>query len=169
MKLLKNLVVLVMIFSLNACSSDEDSDQYELNNTNLSAGSYDLTYFNSYTTATVDINGLEIISEFSATGETFQYTITFFEDGTYIADGQYVVNQTTTVAGQITEQDTYIVDEDNEQGTYVANNDAMQLVIDDDVFDIILFNANELRISLNNIYTEEGVDFLQTGEIRMVR
>ena len=169
MKLLKNLVVLVMIFSLNACSSDEDSVPYELNNTNLSAGSFDLTYFNSYTTATVDINGLEIISEFSATGETFQFTITFFEDGTYIADGQYVVNETTTVAGQITEQDTYIVDEDNEQGTYVANNDAMQLVIDDDVFDIILFNANELRISLNNIYTEEGVDFLQTGEIRMVR
>ena len=169
MKLLKFLVVLVMIFSLNACSSDEDSDQYVLNNTNLSAGSYDLTYFNSYTTATVDINGLEIISEFSATGETFQYTITFFEDGTYIADGQYVVNETTTVAGQITEQDTYIVDEDNEQGTYVANNDAMQLVMDDDVFDVILFNANELRISLNNIYTEEGVDFLQTGEIRLVR
>ena len=169
MKLLKFLVVLVMIFSLNACSSDEDSDQYVLNNTNLSAGSYDLTYFNSYTTATVDINGLEIISEFSATGETFQYTITFFEDGTYIADGQYVVNETTTVAGQITEQDTYIVDDDNEQGTYVANNDAMQLVMDDDVFDVILFNANELRISLNNMYTEEGVDFLQTGEIRLVR
>ena len=169
MKLLKNLVVLVMIFSLNACSSDEDSDQYVLNNTDLSAGNYDLTYFNSYTTATVDINGLEIISEFSATGETFQYTITFFEDGTYIADGQYVVNETTTVAGQITEQDTYIVDDDNEQGTYVANNDGMQLVMDDDVFDVILFNANELRISLNNIYTEEGVDFLQTGEIRMVR
>ena len=169
MKLLKNLVVLVMIFSLSACSSDEDSDQYELNNTNLSAGSYDLTYFNSYTTATVDINGLEIISEFSATGETFQFTINFFEDGTYIADGQYVVNETVTVSGQITEQDTYIEDVDNEQGTYVANNDAMQLVIDDDVFDVILFNANELRISLNNMYTEEGVDFLQTGEIRLVR
>ena len=169
MKLLKNLVVLVMIFSLNACSSDEDSDQYELNNTNLSAGSYDLTYFNSYTTATVDINGLEIISEFSATGETFQFTITFFEDGTYIADGQYVVNETTTVAGQITEEDTYIEDVDNEQGTYVANNDALQLVMDNDVFDVILFDANELRISINNMYTEEGVDFLQTGEIRLVR
>ncbi len=169
MKLLKNLVVLVMIFSLNACSSDEDSDQYELNNTNLSAGSYDLTYFNSYTTATVDINGLEIISEFSATGETFQFTITFFEDGTYIADGQYVVNETTTVAGQITEEDTYIEDVDNEQGTYVANNDALQLVMDNDVFDVILFNANELRISINNMYTEEGVDYSETGEIRLVR
>ena len=45
----------------------------------------------------------------------------------------------------------------------------MQLVMDDDVFDVILFNANELRISLNNMYTEEGVDFLQTGEIRLVR
>ena len=169
MKLLKNLVVLVMIFSLNACSSDEDSDQYELNNTNLSAGSYDLTYYNSYTTATVDINGLEIISEFSATGETFQFTINFFEDGTYIADGQYVVNETVTVSGQITEQDTYIEDVDNEQGTYVANNDAMQLIMDDDVFDVILFNANELRISLNNMYTEEGVDYSETGEIRLVR
>ena len=169
MKLLKNFFTLVMVFTLIACSSDDDSVPYELNNTNLSAGSYDLTYFNSYTTATVDINGLEIISEFSATGETFQFTITFFEDGTYIADGQYVVNQTTTVAGQITEQDTYIVDEDNEQGTYVANNDAMQLVIDDDVFDVILFNANELRISLNNMYTEEGVDYSETGEIRLVR
>ena len=168
MKLLKNFFTIVMVISLTACSSD-DSVPYELNNTNLSAGSFDLNYFNSYTTATVDINGLEITSEFSATGETFQYTITFFENGTYIADGQYVVNETTTVAGQITEQDTYIVDEDNEQGTYVANNDVMQLVLDDDVFDIILFNANELRISLNNMYTEEGVDFLQTGEIRMVR
>ncbi|MDG1327357.1 MAG: hypothetical protein P8P41_02815 [Flavobacteriaceae bacterium] len=169
MKLLKNFFTLVMVFTLIACSSDDDSVPYELNNTNLSAGSYDLTYYNSYTTATVDINGLEIISEFSATGETFQFTINFFEDGTYIADGQYVVNETVTVSGQITEQDTYIEDVDNEQGTYVANNDAMQLIMDDDVFDVILFNANELRISLNNMYTEEGVDYSETGEIRLVR
>jgi len=169
MKLLKNLVVLVMIFSLSACSSDEDSDQYELNNTNLSAGSFDINYLSFDDIETVNVNGLDIVTEISGTGETFQFTITFFEDGTYISDGQYVVNETTTVAGQITEQDTYIEDVDNEQGTYVANNDAMQLVIDDDVFDVILFNANELRISLNNMYTEEGVDFLQTGEIRLVR
>ena len=169
MKFLKILFVLFVVISITSCSSDDEVIQYDLNNANLSAGSFDLNYLSSYTTATVDINGLEIISEFAATGETFQFTITFFENGTYIADGQYVVNETTTVAGQITEQDTYIVDEDNEQGTYVANNDVMQLVLDDDVFDIILFNANELRISLNNMYTEEGVDFLQTGEIRLVR
>ena len=169
MKLLKNLVVLVMIFSLSACSSDEDSDQYELNNTNLSAGSFDINYLSFDDIETVNVNGLDIVTEISGTGETFQFTITFFEDGTYISDGQYVVNETVTVSGQITEQDTYIEDVDNEQGTYVANNDAMQLIMDDDVFDVILFNANELRISLNNMYTEEGVDFLQTGEIRLVR
>ena len=68
-----------------------------LNNANLSAGSFDLNYLNSYSTETIDINGLEVISEFAATGETFQFTITFFENGTYIANGQYVVIQTTTV------------------------------------------------------------------------
>ena len=39
MKLLKNFFTIVMVISLTACSSD-DSVPYELNNTNLSAGSY---------------------------------------------------------------------------------------------------------------------------------
>ena len=72
MKLLKFLVVLVMIFSLNACSSDEDSDQYVLNNTNLSAGSFDINYLSFDDIETVNVNGLDIVTEISGTGETFQ-------------------------------------------------------------------------------------------------
>ena len=169
MKFLKILFVLFVVISITSCSSDDEVIQYDLNNANLSAGSFDLNYLSSYTTATVDINGLEIISEFAATGETFQFTITFFENGTYIANGQYVVNETTTVSGQITEEDTYIEDVDNEEGTYVANDGAMQLVMDGNIFDVTLFNANELRLVQNDTYTEDGVDFVDTGEIRMIR
>jgi hypothetical protein len=169
MKFLKILFVLFVVISITSCSSDDEVNQYDLNNANLSAGSFDLNYLNSYSTETIDINGLEVISEFAATGETFQFTITFFENGTYIANGQYVVNETTTVSGQITEEDTYIEDVDNEEGTYVANDGAMQLVMDGNIFDVTLFNANELRLVQNDTYTEDGVDFVDTGEIRMIR
>ena len=80
-----------------------------------------------------------------------------------------MVNETTTVSGQITEEDTYIEDVDNEEGTYVANDGAMQLVMDGNIFDVTLFNANELRLVQNDTYTEDGVDFVDTGEIRMIR
>ena len=169
MKFLKILFVLFVVISITSCSSDDEVNQYDLNNANLSAGSFDLNYLSSYSTATVDINGLEIISEFAATGETFQFTITFFENGTYIANGQYVVNETTTVSGQITEEDTYIEDVDNEEGTYVANDGVMKLAIDGDIFDVTLFNANELRLVQNDTYTEDGIDFVVTGELRMIR
>jgi|TARA_B110000240_G_C13265805_1_gene353636 hypothetical protein len=169
MKFLKILFVLFVVISITSCSSDDEVNQYDLNNANLSAGSFDLNYLNSYSTETIDINGLEVISEFAATGETFQFTITFFENGTYIANGQYVVIQTTTVSGQITEEDIYIEDVDNEEGTYVANDGAMQLVMDGNIFDVTLFNANELRLVQNDTYTEDGVDFVDTGEIRMIR
>jgi hypothetical protein len=169
MKFLKILFVLFVVISITSCSSDDEVNQYDLNNANLSAGSFDLNYLNSYSTETIDINGLEVISEFAATGETFQFTITFFENGTYIANGQYVVIQTTTVSGQITEEDIYIEDVDNEEGTYVANDGAMQLVMDGNIFDVTLFNSNELRLVQNDTYTEDGVDFVDTGEIRMIR
>ena len=66
-------------------------------------------------------------------------------------------------------EDIYIEDVDNEEGTYVANDGAMQLVMDGNIFDVTLFNANELRLVQNDTYTEDGVDFVDTGEIRMIR
>ena len=80
-----------------------------------------------------------------------------------------MVNETITVSGQITEEDTYIEDVDNEEGTYVANDGVMKLAIDGDIFDVTLFNANELRLVQNDTYTEDGVDFVVTGELRMIR
>lgn len=170
MKLLKNLVVLVMIFSLNACSSDEDSDQYVLNNTNLSAGSFDVNYLSFDDIETVNVNGLDIVTEISGTGETFQLSTTFFEDGNYITEGEYVLNYSVTVAGEVVTEMTSI-EVVSEMGTYEVNDTSNRIILDggDEFWDVTLFNANELRISISDMYTEEGVDYSETGEIRMVR
>ena len=168
MKVFKHLFTLVIFVSLIACTSD-DTPLYELNSTNLSAGSYDVTYLTSNATQTQNVNGLDIVTEDITEGETFQLTITFRENGTYLVDGQYVINTQRTVAGEIVSQSTYIEDIDDEIGTYAPNNSTMQLLLDETLFDVTLFNNNQLRISTSDAYTEDGVDYFQTSEIRMVR
>ena len=169
MRLFKQLFTLVIFVSLIACSSDDNTPAYALNNTNLSAGSYDITYLTTAATETINVNGLDIITESTTDGETFQVTITFAENNTYILDGQYVLNSLVTVAGEFVSQSTIIVDIDNEIGTYDANNSTMQLFLDETLYDVTLFNANELRLSSSNAYSEDGVDYFETSEIRMVR
>ena len=168
MKVFKHLFTLVIFVSLIACTSD-DTPLYELNSTNLSAGSYDVTYLTSNATQTQNVNGLDIVTEDITEGETFQLTITFRENGTYLVDGQYVINTQRTVAGEIVSQSTYIEDIDDEIGTYAPNNSTMQLLLNETLFDVTLFNNNQLRISTSDAYTEDGVDYFQTSEIRMVR
>ena len=56
MKVFKHLFTLVIFVSLIACTSDDDAPQYLLNNTNLSAGSYQVTYLTSNATETININ-----------------------------------------------------------------------------------------------------------------
>ena len=168
MKLFRHFFILAISISLIACTSD-DTPLYELNSTNLSAGSYDVTYLTINATQTQNVNGLDIVTEDITEGETFQLTITFRENGTYLIDGQYVVNTQRTVAGEIVSQSTYIEDIDDEIGTYAANNSTMQLLLDESLFDVTLFNNNQLRLSTSDAYTEDGVDYFETSEIRMVR
>ncbi|MEZ8003720.1 MAG: hypothetical protein QMC45_08155 [Patiriisocius sp.] len=168
MKLFRHFFILAISISLIACTSD-DTPLYELNSTNLSAGSYDVTYLTINATQTQNVNGLDIVTEDITEGETFQLTITFRENGTYLIDGQYVVNTQRTVAGEIVSQSTYIEDIDDEIGTYAANNSTMQLLLDESLFDVTLFNNNQLRLSTSDAYTEDGIDYFETREIRLER
>ena len=116
MRIFKHLFTLVIFVSLIACSSDDNTPAYALNNTNLSAGSYDVTYLTTAATETINVNGLDIITETTSEGETFQLTVAFAENNTYVVDGQYVLNTLVTVAGEFVSQSTIIVDVDNETG-----------------------------------------------------
>lgn len=168
MKLFRHIFALIFVVSLASCTSD-DPPAYELNTENLTAGTYEVTYLRSNNTETININGLDIITETSSIGETFQLTVDFFGNGTYVLDGQYVINTLVTVAGETVEQSTFIVDIDNEEGTYSPNNNTMQLLLNETLYDVTLFNTNELRLSYTTTYTEDGVDYVETSEIRMVR
>lgn len=168
MKLLRHIFAFIILVSLTACTSD-DAPVYELNTENLSAGTYEITYLTSNETETVNINGLDIVTESSTSGETFQLTVDFFDNGTYVVDGQYVINTLVTVAGETVEESTVIADIDNEQGTYTANNNTMKLLLDETLYDVTRFNANELRLSYTTAYTEDGIDYVEASEIRMER
>ena len=57
----------------------------------------------------------------------------------------------------------------NETGDYTTNNALMEIELDGETYDVTLFNANELRMVSEDIYTDNDVDYLDTSEIRMTR
>ncbi len=171
MKLLKNFFILVMVITLTACSGDDnDSVPYELNNTNLSAGSFQVQELSFTYSETFTEDGEIIVIEASGFGETFQLLYTFFENGTYIIDGEYVQKTTIRIDGEVVEQTTEIITNNNATGTYVVNDSTMQIIVDEEsVYDITLFNENELRISRIDIYSENGANIARSEEIRLIR
>jgi len=160
-----------MVITLTACSSDDDdSVPYELNNTNLSAGSFQVQELSFTYSETFTEDGEIIVYEASGFGETFQLSYTFFENGTYIIDGEYVQKTTISVDGEVVDQTTEIITNNNVTGTYVVNDSTMQIIVDEEsVFDITLFNENELRISSIDIYSENGSNIARSQEIRLIR
>ena len=171
MRLFKHLFTLVIFVSLIACTSDDDAPQYPLNNTNLSAGSYQVNYLVTNATGTVIIEGIQVeVSNENTTGEFFNLTYNFSENGTYRYDGEYLNNTIRILAdGTVLEDSSVILVVDNETGTYAANNTTMQLLLGETLYDVTFFNTNELRLSSSNTYTDDGVDYIETSEIRLVR
>lgn len=171
MKLFKYFFILAISVSLIACTSDDDSPAYELNSTNLSAASYQVNYLVTNATGTVIIEGIQVeVSDENSIGEFFNLTYNFSENETYRYDGEYLNNTTRILAdGTVLEDSSIITVIDNETGTYAANNSTMQLLLGETLYDVTLFNTNELRLSSSDAYTEDGIDYVETSEIRMVR
>ena len=171
MKVFKHLFTLVIFVSLIACTSDDDAPQYLLNNTNLSAGTYGVNYLVTNVTGTVIIEGIQVeVSDENTTGEFFNLTYNFSENETYQYDGEYLNNTIRILAdGTVLEDSSIITVIDNETGTYAVNNSTMQLLLGETLYDVTLFNTNELRMSSSNAYSEDDIDYFETSEIRMVR
>ena len=170
MKLFRHFFILAISISLIACTSD-DTPPYELNTANLSAGTYDVEYLVTNTTGTVIIEGIQVeVSEENVTGDFFNLTYNFSENEIYQYGGEYLKKTTRILAdGTVLEDSSIIIVIDNEARTYDANNSTMQLLLDETLYDVTLFNTNELRLSSSDAYTEDGVDYFETSEIRMVR
>ena len=174
MKLLKRLFVLFAVITITACSSDDDSGsgtiQYDLNNTNLSSGAFAFSFYALNGTATNLVDGSVITV--SAVGEGFNTTFTFLEDGTYVMNGSHLEVTTVTDADGGIVTSTEIIESNSETGTYAVN--GMQLVLDagtedEETLTVTLFNANEIRLTAEEISSEEDYDYALMLEFRMTR
>jgi len=171
MRLFKHFFTLAIFVSLFACTGDDEAPAYELNTVNLSAGTYEVEYLVTKATGTVIIEGIQVeVSEENTIGEFFNLTYNFSENEMYQYDGEYLNNTTRILAdGTVLEDSSIIIVIDSETGTYTVNNSNMQLLLGETLYDVTRFNANELRLSYTTAYTEDGIDYVESSEIRMVR
>ena len=148
-----------------------DQGCYLLTNINLSSGlTYSTTLLNTTETQITNINGLEIVSEITKNGSVFRsLDVTFNENGTFIRNGEYLETYVIKVNGIITEENAEIISFDNEEGFFSVNNDSMTILLNVDTYNVILFDESELRMTLEQTYSENNIDYIISREIRMVR
>ncbi|MDX1462586.1 MAG: hypothetical protein R3359_05980 [Marinirhabdus sp.] len=176
MKTLKTLLIAFLATAtLISCKNDDDNnDDFLLNNTNL-AGTYDLTFLRADGTTTVEVQGIPVTATTESVGDTFQVTMDFNDNGTFVLDGQYRLVTTVTAAGQ-TETDSEILVIDNETGNYAIDANAQTITFSntnqegfDAVWDVTLFNQSEVRLVNETSETNGQGTVMITTEIRFVR
>ena len=114
----KILFILMAVVTLVACKSDDDNNEptFLFSNTNL-AGSHDLTFLNVNAEITDDVAGIPFTVLVTGNGNTFQTTMNFMANGTFVIDGEFAIATETTADGTTT-PGSIIIDLDNETGTY---------------------------------------------------
>ena len=125
---------------------------------------------NTTETQITNINGLEIVSEITKNGSVFSsLDVTFNENGTFIRNGEYLETYVIKVNGIITEENSEIISFDNEEGFFSVNNDSMTILLNVDTYNVTLFDESELRMTLEQTYSENNIDYIISREIRMLR
>jgi len=175
MKPTKILLIFLMTLTVLSCKKDDNGggSSFLLTNANL-AGIYNMALLFATIDQTIDVNGIPVDSNITAEGSTFQLDIIFNEDGTYTAEGQYLLTTTTTAAGQ-TETDTEIIVLD-EGGTYSLNANTQTIFLSGSggelgsgTFDITLFNETQLQIMQEETILINGVSADLVTEYHFVR
>ncbi len=170
MKILKSLFVLFAVVSLVSCNSDDDNNHYILNNSNLE-GLYKINHFGSTEVKTTIVDGFVVEKTTTSVGDTFEVDFTFTENGTYNVDGLFRDVFTVVVNGVLDEEQSGsdIIEINNEGGNYSTNDASMTIVLDGEVYDVTLFNENEIRFTFEEMWEENGSEFVYSEEIRLER
>lgn len=171
MKLSKILLILILAATVVSCNKkDDDGDSsFDLNNENL-AGTYELVFYESVTTETTDVNGLEVVSVISNIGDTFQVDYIFESDGDYTADGLFRIVSTTVVNGETTSEDAYIETVEITNGSFSTTTSTSLLILDGKTYEVDLFNETEVRIRFEETQTfQNGDTEIYVEELRFLR
>ena len=168
MKILKFFLFTAALFIITACSSD-DAPAFELNNANV-AGTYNVVFLESEIIVTTEFSGSTIVAgTIEAVADTFTNAVfTFNEDGTYSSTGSYRITTTIDPAEGPTTTES-IIESFDDEGTYSTNNSARTITIDGDTGTVTLFNSSNLRVIVDDVFTEDGSTFTSKSEIRLER
>ena len=178
MKMQTIFKLLIVLLIVSSCSSDDNGDSvFVLNSENFS-GNYRMNSFNEVAHDVYIVNGNETNVKTTLVGDSFEGSYMFNDDGTFIMNAQYNVNETIVEDNNPPQVDDYL-QEDNYSGTYTINaaNETISLTFimgefeDTSTYDIVDFTSNSFKI----LYTDEnnnpadGNTYVLEGEIGLVR
>jgi len=158
MNISKFLLVLVLTLSIVSCKKNDDGPEpFLYNQTNL-LGTYEMNYYVSTETETININGLDIVTTTTTTGDTFEIEVSFLENGTYVTDGAFRQMYTVVVAGQTVETDSEIIIVDNETENFSVSSGSNLLVLAGDNYMVSNFSETGMTLTLETIETNGNGD-----------
>lgn len=150
-----------------------DDGCYLVTNVNLD-GTHELTFLESDGTISAEVAGVTVNGTITIIGDTFQTTIEFQENGTYVINGQYRVVSTIMLGGEVIEN-SEILSFDNETGAYTSDATAETITFTgtggvDGTWDVVTFNQGQLIITNTTTETTvDGAEVTLNSEIRLMR
>lgn len=157
MKLTKLLSIILVALIISSCSKDDDgSDAYNFNKDNLT-GTYTVNYFQSKEVKTQDVNGFNVTTTTTSTGDTFDVTSNFDSNDVRTINGTYRVKEVKTQGDQ-TGETAYIVVLNNEKKSYSVNASTSELTIGNKTFKVTGFSRTGFKINMTKSTTENNGD-----------
>ena len=181
MKLLKLTLIALFAITITSCGSDDSNDSNDDTSEEMSEmemedemtdesasiiGIWDVSSINATGTSTVEIAGQTITTDFVGEGIDLNYNITFTENpNEVVADGDYNIELTTTVAGQsITETIPGILFIDS--GDWSIDGDQITITSNDVENTGTITTLNEttliIEIDMETIIDQQGVENMAT-------
>jgi len=171
MKKLNLILLLAISIMVMSCGSDDDSSSLELTNASIS-GTYNLTFFEATEVIENSLPAGTVTTTIVSEGDTFgSSNVVFNANGTVVSNLQFRIIETTTFENDAPTEDIFLNNPDNDTDTFTYSVDdaGRTLTLDGDIFDVTLFNDNELRIEFfeTEVDGDETITFSQ--EIRFTR
>lgn len=168
MKILKLCVCALAVFTITACSSDDDSSTpvVELTIANLT-GTYELTFYEDFyeETETASNGSVVVIETETCVGDTFTNAIvTFNSDGTFMTSGNYREVCDFTANGQTTTENDIVPFDSS--GSYSANDTSRTIAFNGFVNNVVLFDGTNLYLTSTEVETIDDETYRFETEVR---
>ena len=157
MNISKILLVFVLALSIVSCKKDDDGViPFQFNQANLE-GTYEVTYAVSTEVETINVNGFDVVTTTTNTGDTFGVEYAFGSNNMYTVNGAFRVTETVELGG-MSNTTTDIIVIDNETYAFSVSSGSSLLTLDGDTYQVASFDETSMILTLEEIDTEANGD-----------